>query len=291
MINNYISQFLSYLEVEKRYSIHTLKSYSKDLEDFASYIEDKTAILEEISNKDIRNWIVSLSKLNLQNSSINRKLASLRSFYRFMIKNEFVTKDPTKLVKSKKKNAKLPVYVQEEQMVEVVGLYENGSLSLRSFLIIELLYHTGIRVSELVGLEINDIDFSLSLIKVLGKRDKERLIPVSDSLLLLVKLYINETSELRGLKNELFLTDKGKIIYQKFVYRIVNSYIRIASQGGNVSPHKLRHSFATHMLNNGADINSVKDLLGHASLAATQVYTHNNISDLVKILKKTHPKG
>lgn len=291
MINNYIIQFLSYLEVEKRYSSHTLKSYAKDLNDFISYIQDYTLVLEEIESKDVRNWVVYLSSLKLQNSSINRKIASVRSFYRYLMKNGFVKIDPTKLIKSKKKSSKLPVYVQEEQMDEVVILFEMGRLSLRSFLIIELLYSTGVRVSELVGLKINDIDYNLSLIKILGKRNKERLIPVSTSLLSLMRTYIDETSIVRGEKKEFFLTDKGKIIYQKFVYRIVNSYIRIASQGGNVSPHKLRHTFATHMLKNGADINSVKDLLGHASLAATQIYTHNNISDLVKILKKTHPKG
>lgn len=291
MIKNYIDQFLSYLEVEKRYSPHTIKSYSKDLISFLEYVEQKTLLITEVTAKDIRSWIVCLSNMNLKNSTINRKLASLRSFFGYLIKYSVIIKDPTKLVKSKKKKSKLPIYVQEEQMKEVVLLYENGDISLRFFLIIELLYNTGIRVSELVSLKISDIDFELSLIKVLGKRSKERLVPISSNLIALIKRYLEDTLTVRGEVEEVFITDKGKNIYQKFVYRVVNTYIRIASQGGEVSPHKLRHTFATHMLNNGADISSVKDLLGHASLAATQIYTHNNISNLVKVLKKTHPKG
>lgn len=288
--------FLSYLKNEKRLSAHTLKAYATDIKQFESFVLSfhENLSLEKVSYQDIRAWVISLSDQKIDNKSINRKIATLRTFYKLLIQKGKISVDPTFGIKSLKNAKKLPVYVEETPMENLFDLveYPNGYEGLRDRLILELLYSTGVRLSELINLKTNDVDFSGKQIKVLGKRNKYRLIPVIDQLIVLFKKYEQEVVSQFGQTSEFFiLSDSGKKLYPVFVQRKVKYYLSQVTTISKKSPHILRHTFATHLLNRGAELNSIKELLGHASLAATQIYTHNTISQLKEIHKKSHPKA
>lgn len=279
--------FLSYLRNEKRLSPHTVSGYQADLRQFSDFLSEKP--LESAGTEELRAWVVTLSESGLENTSINRKIASLRAFYKFLLKRKKISKDPADLLKSLKTPKRLPVFLEEKntlQLFEVIE-YEPGFAGVRDKLILELLYGTGIRLSELIGIKEADVDHNR--VKVLGKRSKYRIIPLHENLVKLIQQYREMKKEYAS--DYLLITDKGQPLYPVFVQRKVKHYIRQVSTLQKKSPHILRHTFATHLLNHGADLNAIKELLGHASLSATQIYTHNSISKLKEVFKKAHPKA
>lgn len=287
-----IESFLKYLEYEKRYSQHTLISYKTDIEQLNLFVETHypELSLTTVDYRTLRSWIVSLVEKNIDSRSVNRKIATLRTFYKFLLKREEISKDPTTKLKVLKVAKRLPQFVNEEDISKVFDHVEFGNdiSGKREQLILELFYGTGIRLSELINLKAKDLNLNQRTIKVLGKRNKERIIPFSSSLAKLISEYIaaDNSSEPKWL-----ITDnKGKQMYPMYVYRIVKKYLSLANVDKR-SPHVLRHTFATHLLNKGAELNAVKDLLGHSSLAATQVYTHNSMDKLRKAFDKAHPKA
>ncbi len=288
-------RFFAYIQYEKRYSPHTVTAYRNDLEQFYTYLQTVYQIAE-VKDADasmIRSWIVSLMEENISPRSINRKLSALKSFYKFLIREGEVMVNPMSKIRSPRNPGKLPVYVDEEKMKQLLDETEwrEGFQGMRDQLILELLYATGMRLSELVHLNESAVDFHSDTIKVLGKRNKERLIPFSNRMKLMLNAYIREKHRLFGKSDFLLVTDKGAKVYPKMVYLTVRHYLSLVTTVDKKSPHVLRHTFATHMLNNGAGLNAVKELLGHANLSATQVYTHNTIEKLKRIYKQAHPKA
>ena len=289
-----VDRFLKYLQYEKRYSAHTILAYSTDLRQYSEFIRKEFDELTEKANYGmIRSWIISLSEAQTDARSINRKIACLRSYYKFLLRQGTILKDPVARVKILKSKKKLPHFVTENDMTAVL---DNEALSgefeeIRNVVIIELLYGTGIRLSELINLKDTSINFRDHSVKVLGKRNKERIIPFSDPLVDLLEKYRGVRNREIGKETPFFLvTSKGKQMYPVLVNRIVKK--KLAAAGvEKKSPHVLRHSYATHLLNKGAEINAVKELLGHSSLAATQVYTHNTMEKLKKIFDQAHPKA
>jgi len=241
----------------------------------------------------IRSWLVHLMEEKISPRSVNRKLTTLKSFYKFLIRNGVIIQDPMRKISSPKTSKHLPLFMEKDQMDLLLdqALFEEGYPGMRNRVIVELFYVTGMRLSELVNLKEIDVDFQTDTIRVLGKRNKERLIPFSKKTKLLLKSYLLEKSKEFGPDESLFLTDKGKKIYPKMVYLLVHHQLSKVTTLAKKSPHVLRHTFATQMLNNGAELNAVKDLLGHANLSATQVYTHNSIEKLKRIYKQAHPKA
>jgi integrase/recombinase XerC len=292
-----LKSFSEYLSLEKKYSQHTILAYIRDAEEFQVFL-DENHMSTDVSKADyslIRQWIVELVNANISNRSINRKISSLNAFYKFLLKIETIKTNPLKQHKALKvgKTVQLPFSENELKLVLENSIVVNDFETARDKLIIELFYATGIRRIELVNIKISDIDFSKQVLKVLGKRNKERYIPLIDSVINSIKVYIYYRKELTEIKNNdiLLLTVKGLKVYEMLVYRIINKYFSIASSKAKCSPHVLRHSFATHLLNEGADLNAVKELLGHTSLAATQVYTHNSIEELKKVYANAHPRN
>ncbi len=290
-----LEQFLQHLRVEKRLSEHTLTAYKKDLEQFAEFLE-KTYNLKELSQADfrmIRGWAVSLVEAELHHRSVNRKLATLRSFYGYLLRCKVISINPTQRVTALKTDKPLPQFVEEKSLLVLFDDMEFGTdfEGTRDRLILELLYGTGMRLAELLELKDNDINYYDLTLKVLGKRSKQRVIPIYKSLADLIKKYQSLKNEHFPGTNILVLTNKGEPAYPVLIQRIVKKYLSAVTSLQKRSPHVLRHTFATHLLNNGADLNSIKDLLGHSSLAATQVYTHNSIEKLKKIFKQSHPKA
>lgn len=290
-----ISSFIDYLNLEKNYSPNTVLAYQKDLETFKKYIEIEFSMhdLKSIHYAQIRSWIVTLVNQELSNRSINRKVSSLNSYYKFLVKLGIIQNSPLSKHKALKVQKKIHIPFSEQEIIDVLH-QESGQdfVSVRNKLIVELLYSTGIRRTELINLDLNDVDFHQNQIKVLGKRNKERYIPLISTVVETLKMYLILREKYLNEQNStaLFITNKGLRVYETFVYRIVNDYFSEVSSKLKKSPHILRHSFATHLLNHGADLNAVKELLGHSSLAATQVYTHNNISELKKVYAKSHPR-
>lgn len=286
-----IEKFKKYLELEKRYSGHTVTAYIKDLEQFYAYLNlPKDQIPAE--STQIRQWVVELMNEEVNKASINRKLSTLKTFYKYLLRNEQITVNPMDKVISPKMPKRLPEFVPETDMEKIDEIFGNDFVGLRDRLIIEMFYMTGIRRSELLNLKHIDIDFYSKNIKVLGKRQKERLIPVSDYLLSLTKEYEKEKNKIENCdKAYLLVTNKGTKLYEGLIYKIVKKYLTLITTVHKKSPHILRHTFATHLLNNGADLNAIKELLGHANLSATQVYTHNSFEKINKIYKQTHPRG
>ncbi len=294
----YIEQFTKYIESEKRFSLHTLTAYTKDLEQFFSYINNQynPSSIHDIDHHMIRSWIVSLVNNDIKPRSINRKLSTLKSYYKFLRKENLVSENPLIKIPPLKPEKKLPEFVSQEKMDLLLDdvEFENNFEGTRNKLIIEILYFTGMRLSELTGLKDSDIDLEKQQLKVIGKRNKERIIPFEQNLKNSLYTYIsirNSEFEKSESEDNFLLTSKGRKIYNKLVYRVVNLYLSRVSTLQKTSPHILRHTFATHMLNNGADLNAIKELLGHANLSATQVYTHNTIDKLKTIYKQAHPRA
>lgn len=302
MIGHWLTDYLNYIRYEKRYSQHTLSAYESDLSDFFSYINSQFGLddVKLITHFHVRSWLSDFKEKGLQARSINRKLSGVNSFFKYLLKKQVVSKNPVRQLHAMRLPERLPTYVKEteaEQMLEELQ-FDEGFKGFTDRMICELLYQTGMRRSEIINLKEKDIEWSLKQIRILGKGNKERLVPVSPFLLESIKEYIAEKRKLEQYdENHLIVLESGQTLYPNYVYRIVNFYMK----GGNTnhaittlskkSPHVLRHSFATHLLNNGANIQAIKDLLGHSSLAATQVYTHNNIDKLKEIHKTNHPRG
>ncbi|RZL24846.1 MAG: integrase [Pedobacter sp.] len=292
-----IESFLIFLQHEKRYANHTVVSYQNDLLRFQSFLHDEFELdLLEAKPPHIRSFMVALLEEKLSETTIGRKISALRSFYKHAVITDLINSNPMALIKSPKVPKKLPVFIEDAKMDFLLDNSEYFSADFngaRDRLIIEILFGTGLRLAELIGLKETDVDFYEGTLKVLGKRNKERIIPMHSELLSQIKIYNNLklTQQFNNKNTTLIVTNAGAPAYPKLVYRVVNSYLTIVSTQSKKSPHVLRHSFATSLLNKGADLNAIKQLLGHASLAATQVYTHNSIERLKSIYKQAHPKA
>jgi integrase/recombinase XerC len=277
-------------------SPHTVSSYSTDLDQFYLYLNNvyQMSDIKEVTYSIIRSWVVSLMENKISARSTNRKISTLKSYYRFLMREKAVEANPMHKIQSPKTPKRLPVFVEESKMNKLIEdvAFEDNFEGKRNLLVIEMLYSTGMRRAELIHLKESDINFNNSTLKVLGKRNKERLIPVTAELTTLIKEYIAERNRTITPKNNfLFITKKGNQINPSAVYRIVTELLTKVTTLSKKSPHVLRHTFATHLLNNGANLNAIKELLGHASLAATQVYTHNTIEKLKTVYSKAHPKA
>jgi len=296
MTDAHVQSFLNYVEYEKRYSKHTLQAYSNDIAQFQVYIASQgVKDILAVSHIDIRNWMVSLVRDKITPRSINRKVSSLKSFYKYLIRKGLVVKNPLSKVQTPKTAKRLPVFVEEHNMSKLFSqiAFQDGYAGVLHKTILEILYGTGMRRSELVHLKIANLDSYSSQIKVLGKGNKERIIPVHKGLMEQIQTYLaTRANDFPDVSSEsLLLDERGGQISPHRINSVVKHYLNLVTTVTKKSPHVLRHSFATHLMNNGADINAVKELLGHSSLAATQVYTHNTIDRLKDIYKQAHPKA
>ncbi len=288
--------FLNYLQFQKRYSQHTIISYQNDLTDFLNFIEIQYGLssLTEIKTIFVRSWLAGLKEKKMESRSINRKISTLKSFFKYQLKEGLLLVSPMVTITSAKIKKRLPQFVAEKDMEALFNHVEftddwDGKTNT---LILELLYSTGMRKAELISLKEEHIDSSRVAIKVLGKGNKERILPVSNKLIQSIQQYISNKQAIKDVdKTYLLVNAKGRQLYPKYVYNVVNKYLATVTTIDKKSPHVLRHTFATHLMNNGADINAVKELLGHSSLAATQVYTHNTIEKLKEVYNKAHPKA
>ena len=288
----YVDDFLNYIAKEKRYSPHTIKGYTTDLIEFSDYCHRYFDVsIENVTHRVVRSWFAQMIEDGFKPRTIHRKSSSLKSFFKFLLVQGVLGKSPMDLVPLPKLDKKLPKFVEEKSLEVLLNELEfpDNFEGNRDKLILDLFYQTGIRQSELIGLTLKDVDFTQQQIKVLGKRNKERIIPVSPHLLETISEYISYRKA-RSVAN-LLLTSGGEKLYPKLVYNIVNKYLSKVTTLSQRSPHVLRHSFATHMLNNGAELNSIKELLGHVNLSATQVYTHNSMEKIKTIYKQAHPRA
>ena len=291
-----IQKFIDYLLLEKKYSPQTVVAYQKDIEAFQLFLtqEFTNSEVSKANYSQIRSWIVQLVDCAISNRTINRKISSLNSYYKFLLKTESINANPLMKHKALKVSKKIQIPFSETEINSVLNSMNTDTFEdVRDKLIVELFYSTGIRRIELVQLQLKDVDLSQGHIKVLGKRNKERIIPLIPSVIKTVVTYLQKRTKLDTIIDPsiLFLTKKGAKVYEMLVYRIITGYFDNISTKVKKSPHILRHSFATHLLNNGADLNSVKEILGHSSLAATQVYTHNSVAELKKVYEKSHPRS
>ncbi len=292
-----VSFFLQHIKFEKRLSHHTVTAYEGDLTQFTNYLKFQYEIEspEKADFQIIRSWIVSLSDEGMEKRSINRKIATLRSYFNFLLRHKVILIDPMLKIKALKADRTLPKYIEEKPMENLLDNIEfsDDFEGLRDKLVLELLYGTGIRLSELIGIKIADFNFYNNTLIVLGKRNKQRIIPMNAPLVGLIKNYLFKRIEIVEQPDNqvLILTDIGKEAYPMFIQRLVKKHLNLVTTLEQKSPHVLRHTFATHLLNRGADLNAIKDLLGHSSLAATQIYTHNSIEKIKKIYQKAHPKA
>ncbi len=302
MITQQISLFIDYLTYEKHFSGHTVTAYHKDLLQFASFLKSQFELEETmfINHQHIRSWLVELMNDGVEARSVNRKLSSLRSFYKYLLKEELVNSSPVSKVQGPKTIKKLPVFVEETNMnllfdkkmdSDGIPVFSDDFEGQRNRLILLLFYTCGIRLSELIGLQSANVDYYRKTIKVLGKRNKERIIPITKELSTEIQQYV-EIKKKEGLGNDyLLVLSSNEKLYPKLVYNVVKKFLSMVTSIDKRSPHVLRHTYATHLLNKGADLNAIKELLGHASLAATQVYTHNSIERLKDIHKTRHPRA
>ncbi|WP_044173980.1 tyrosine-type recombinase/integrase [Flectobacillus major] len=295
MNSEIVNFFLQYIQHEKRCSDHTVTAYRKDMAQFVEYLT-KTYDFHHPQLADhqmIRSWVVSLSEAKLDSRSINRKIATLRSFFKFLQQKKIIDQDPMRKVLAMKTTKNIPTFVREAELDNLLDDVEfpESFEGVRDKLILELLYGTGMRLSELIDLEVRNIDFYGQTVKVLGKRNKERIIPINQSLAHQIELYIQCRNQ-EGLEHQyLIVSEKGNQAYPVMIQRIVKKYLSLVTSLTKKSPHVLRHSYATHLLNNGADLTAIKDLMGHTSLSATQVYTHNSMEKIRKIYEQAHPKA
>ena len=296
-MENIKAKFRDYLGLEKNYSPHTVTAYMNDLDFFQAFLKgtfDDDDLIR-VNYNQIRAWIVSLSDDGVSNSSINRKISSLKSFYKFLLKTKQIETSPLLKHKALKSPKKLQIPFSEKELDLVLNqiVYPEGFEGVRDKLVVDLFYTTGIRRAELIGLKLHNVDLPNGTIKVLGKRNKERIIPILPVVQNQIRIYLNERSRLQPIidGDSFFLLLKGVKLNDSFVYRLINYYFSNVSEKVKKSPHILRHTFATHLLNHGADINSVKELLGHSSLASTQVYTHSSLAELKKIYGSAHPRN
>jgi integrase/recombinase XerC len=292
-----IQQFLDYLSFQKRYSPHTITSYKNDLTVFFDFmiIQFGEMPLTDIKPTFIRSWLAELKQQGMESKSINRKISSLKSFFKYQLRQQIITVSPMTAIISPKVNKRLPQFVDKKDITTLLTHIEfpDNWVGKTDELILQLFYNTGMRQAELSGLTEVNISKNTNTIKVLGKGNKERIIPVSNQLMINMQEYMAEKRKLHGVfdTNTLLVTPSGKKLYPRYVYNTVNKYLGMVTTIDKKSPHVLRHTFATHLMNNGADLNAVKELLGHSSLAATQIYTHNTIEKLKDIHKKAHPKA
>ncbi|MFP4471052.1 MAG: tyrosine-type recombinase/integrase [Bacteroidales bacterium] len=292
-------RFIRYIEHEKRYSPNTVKAYQSDLHQFHSFLAEHYELNDpaQAGHQMIRSWLVQLIENAVGTRSINRKISTLKSYFRFLKKQQMISENPMQKVIAPKSKKPLPVFVKEHEMNTLLNELDfgEGFEGLRNKLIIETFYLTGMRLSELTALKVQDINSDKGLLKVTGKRNKQRIIPMSRSLVDSIEKYLPFRQELLSDKNPdnpyLFVTVSGKQSYPKLVYRVITKHLAYVSSNSKKSPHTLRHSFATIMLNHGADLNAIKEILGHSSLSATQVYTHNTIEKLQTIYKQAHPRA
>ena len=296
MFDERLTDFLQYLRFEKRYSAHTLGAYQKDLEQFRDYLSNEFNLneLKLVTHFHIRGWLAGMKSEKQTARTINRKISSLNSYYKYLLKHGYAEKNPVRQLHTQRLPERLPVYLKESEskyLLEEVQ-FEQGFKGLTDRLICELFYATGMRRNELQQLKENDIEWGMNQVRILGKGNKERLVPVSPALLDAIREYQEEKRKLNEHNDEyLFNLESGAPLYAGYIYRTVTKYLGTTTTLKKKSPHVLRHTFATHLLNNGANIQAIKDLLGHSSLAATQVYTHNNIDKLKEIHKQNHPRG
>ena len=293
---NYQESFIDYLRYEKRNSSHTVTAYKKDLDQFVSFCTEMVGEfdIKRVDVKLVRSWIVTLMEQEYTPRSVSRKISTIKAFYRFLMKNEIVENNPATNIPVPKIRKKLPNFVEENNLHHLLddGYFTDDFKGIRDKLIITLLYGTGIRLAELLNLKDRDFDTKGYLVKVLGKRQKERIIPYPRSINQLLQQYLDiRNREIGNSREALLVTDKGKPVYEKLIYRVVNKYLELVTSLEKKSPHVLRHSYATHLLNKGADLNAVKELLGHSNLSATQVYTHTTFEKLHSIYKQAHPRG
>jgi integrase/recombinase XerC len=297
----FLEQFIAYIKFEKRYSPHTVAAYESDLAQFYNYLNTPDPVIHhpsEVTHHHIRNWMVELMNDKHHNTArtINRKVATLRKYFKFLLQNQLISATPTSRIQTPKISKQLPVVVEQDKLAKLLDngdVFGAGFKGLRDKLIVELLFGTGMRLAELLGITEEDINLYEGTVKVLGKRNKQRIIPLNTELKQLLQQYLllkkNEIFDNKSLK--LVVTNTGADAYAKMVYLTVQKYLNHISTQNKRSPHVLRHTFATSLLNNGADLNAIKDLLGHASLSATQVYTHNSVERLKSIYKQAHPKA
>ena len=288
----YLSNFFDYLSKEKNFSNNTVVAYRNDLETFKLFCLDHYEIsnIAVVTYPIIRDWIINLSEKNLSPLTINRKISSLSKYYDFLLKIQVNKVSPLKNHKRLKVQKKLIIPFSEDEVFKIIDVFSKDFEGKRNLLIVDTLYSTGIRRDELINIKLNDVFLSENLIKVLGKRNKERLVPVLASLNIRIKDYLDFRNEIHSNSSSLFITKKGKSIGPSLVYRVVKKYFSKVSTKVKTSPHVLRHSFATHMLNNGADINSIKEIMGHSSLASTQIYTKIKLPKIINDYKKNHPR-
>ncbi len=288
-----INEFLNHLQKNRRCSLHTIKAYESDLTQLQNYLKAQYEVeVFQANSSNLRSWVVDLLEAGTQNKSVSRKISTLKSFYKYLLRENQISSNPTDKLISPKVVSALPHFVRETEMDNLLDefQFEESFKGVRDKMILELLYSSGIRLSELINLQLPDLNLIESQIKVLGKRNKERIIPLHQLLLKSVNSYLFEREKV-ALDNNFLLTDSGKKMYPKFVYRKVNYYLGQVTTASKKSPHVLRHTFATHMLNNGAELNTIKEILGHANLSATQVYTHNTIEKLKNIYNQAHPRA
>jgi integrase/recombinase XerC len=291
-----LQHFIDYLTNEKRFSVHTIRAYRDDIASFYSELSARSDVrIFAAKTSDVRSWLLSLATNNLSPRTYKRKLSSLKAFYRFLIQEGKVNVNPTDGIITPKHTNSMPDFYSDKEINNLFDfvIFNDDFEGVRDKVIFTLFYMTGIRLSELVNLKVKDVDFSLKQIVVTGKRNKQRYLPVNKSLLREMEIYLGLRQELINTEpNEaLLLTKKGEPIYPRLVQRLVDKYLSRATTSDKRHPHKLRHTFATHLLNNGADLNSVKELLGHANLSATEVYTHNTYEKLRTIYKQAHPRA